>query len=98
MPRGQTLNLGDQRFHLGQSTLARALPRFLRSPVEQTTRGLLYVKGFFDPRVATAEFAESVSLAAVVDFGHHDVTRLIEAEKDAPLADAQAIPAFQGAL
>ena len=43
-------SIRDQLFHVGHSTLARALPRFLRSPVEQTTRGLLYVKGFFDPR------------------------------------------------
>ena len=45
-----------------------------------------------------AQFAESVGLAAVIDVGHHDVTGLIEAEKDAPLADAQAIPAFQRTL
>ena len=37
-------------------------------------------------------------MAAVVDVGHHDVIRLIEAEKDAPLADAEAIPAFQRTL
>ena len=37
-------------------------------------------------------------MAAVVDVGHHDITRLIEAEKSAPLADAQAIPAFQRTL
>jgi hypothetical protein len=30
--------------------------------------------------------ARSVSLAAVVDVGHHDITRLIETEKDAPFA------------
>ena len=40
----------------------------------------------------------SVSLPAVVDVGHHDVARLIEAEKDAPLAYTQAIPAFQRTL
>ena len=66
--------------------------------VEQTTRGLLYVTGLFDPRAAMAGFAESVSLAAVVDVGHYDVTGLIEAEKSAPLADAQAIPASQRTL
>ena len=37
-------------------------------------------------------------MAAVVDVGHHDFTGLIEAEKDAPLADAQAIPALQRTL
>ena len=77
---------------------AQAPPRFLRSSVEQARRGLPYVKGFFDPRVAAAESVESVSLAAVVDVGHYDVTGLIEAEKSAPFADAQAIPAFQRAL
>lgn len=49
-------------------------------------------------RVATAGFAESVNLAAVVDVGNYDVARLIEAEKSAPLADAQAIRAFQRTL
>lgn len=38
---------------------------------------------------------ESVSLPAIVDVGHHDAVGLIETEKDTPLADAQAIPAFQ---
>ena len=37
-------------------------------------------------------------MAAVVDVGHHDVIRLIEDEKDASLADAEAIPAFQRTL
>ena len=49
-------------------------------------------------RVTNGGFAESVSLAAVVDVGHYDVSRLIEAEKNAPLANAQAIPAFQRTL
>ena len=31
-------------------------------------------------------------------FDHYDVTRLIEAENSAPLADTQSIPAFQRAL
>ena|ERR1017187_4435421 len=82
----------------GAYSRTRRLRRFSRSSVVQTTTALLYVKGLFDPGVETAEFAESVSLAAVVDVGHHHVTRLIEAEKDAPLADAQAIPAFQRTL
>jgi hypothetical protein len=38
---------------------------------------------------------ESVRLPAIVDVGHHDAIGMIEAEKDAPVADAQAIPAFQ---
>jgi len=41
---------GTNAFTWGLLPLARALPRFSRSSVEQTTRGLLYVKGFFDPR------------------------------------------------
>ena len=49
-------------------------------------------------RPAAMEFAGSVSLAAVVHVGHYDVSRLMEAEKDAPLADAQAIQAFQRTL
>ena len=40
----------------------------------------------------------SVSLAAVVYGGHYDLAGLIEAEKDAPLPYAEAIPAFQCTL
>ena len=49
----------------------------------ETTR---YVTGRLKPR----GFEASVGLAAVVDFGHHHGTGLIQAKKDAPLADAQA--------
>ena len=68
------------------------------------------MKGSFDPRDRPGVknipqgrrdsgcSAESVSLAAVVDVGHYDVTGLIEAEKSVPLADAQALPAFQRTL
>ena len=41
---------------------------------------------------------KSVSLAAVVDVSYDDATRLIEAEEDTPLADAQSIAAFHRAL
>lgn len=50
------------------------------------------------PGGGPVEFEESISLAAVVDVCHHDVARRIEAEEDAPLADAQPIPAFQSPL
>jgi hypothetical protein len=60
----------------------------------ETARGRIPIEN----QRSTAGFAESVSLAAVVDVGHRDVSGLIEAEENAPLADAQAIPAFQRTL
>jgi len=59
-----------------------------------TTRGEAEdATGVFVPRAATAEFAE-VSKPERLSRRSHDITRLIEAEKDGPLADAQAIPPF----
>ena len=49
-------------------------------------------------RPSTQGFEASVGLAAIVDFGDNHGIGLFKTEKDAPLADAQAIPAFQGAL
>src|ERR1039457_3214735 len=67
-------------------------------PGAEPSAGFLVPVPMDNHQRATVGFADSVSLAAVVDVGHHDVTGLIEAEEDAPLADAQAIPAFQRAL
>ncbi len=63
------------------------------------TENFLYSVSFGDRKWGqNPRFVKSVSLAAVVDINNYHATGLIEAEKNAPLADAQAIPAFQCTL